>query len=126
MKLGDKLPIDPEEEEQLAGFLQEYGFEMVATCEPDTLPGDKDVILLHTSKEQLFKGLRRWAYRNDAVILYDPEGDYQGLDFLAVIIDSELVGSIPIPPTPAERFINSGLSYELIERTLMDLQADGT
>ena len=127
MESDDELSSDLGEEDErvLTEFLLELGFELVATCEPDTLPRDKDVVLLHTSNEQLFKGLKRWARRNSAVILYDLEGDCQGIDFLAVIIDSELVGSIPLPPTPTDRFINSGLNYELIERTLMDLQAHG-
>ena len=127
MESDDELSSDLGEEDErvLTEFLLELGFELVATCEPDTLPRDKDVVLLHTSNEQLFKGLKRWARRNSAVILYDLEGDCQGIDFLAVIIDSELVGSIPLPPTPTDRFINSGLNYGLIERTLMDLQAHG-
>ncbi|MCP4549773.1 MAG: hypothetical protein GY835_25235 [bacterium] len=122
---GDELSVDHDElDEDLFGeFLLEHGFEMVATRELSDLPKDKDVVLLHTSNKNLFKRLKRWARRNEAMILYDPEGDCRGLDLLAVVIDSELVGSVTIPPTPTERFINSGLSYELIERTLTELQS---
>jgi len=102
--------------------IRELGFELVATRDVESLPEGKDVVLLHTSNEQLFKGLKRWARRNDAVILYDPEEECHDLDLLAVVMDSELLGNISIPSTPTERFINSGLCHQLIESTLSELQ----
>ena len=106
--------------------IRELGFELVATRDVETLPEGKDVVLLQTRDEQLFKRLKRWARRHNAVVLYDPEGDCQELELLAVVMDSEMVGSVSIPPMPAERFINSGLRFELIERTLTELQAHGS
>lgn len=93
------------------------GFKMVAVEEYSKLPSDKKAFLLKTQSRKLERELKRWASRNNSVILLNPvKIDYEhGKRMFALVVDEDLKDQLPELESVKERLINSHHDVESIK-----------
>jgi len=73
------------------------GFKLVAVEEINKLPTDKKAFLLKTKNKKLQRELKRWASKNDVVILINPERikHKHCKRLFAFVIDDEFKNQMP-------------------------------
>lgn len=93
------------------------GFKLMAVEEFSKLPSDKKAFLLKTQNNELERDLRRWASKNNVVILINPEKiiyDHCKRMF-ALVVDHELKDQLPEIEFLKEGLIHSHHDLESIK-----------
>lgn len=122
--MEEELLKNKEDDELFMEFLLVNGFKMVATKNISSIQGNKPAILLQTENKQLFKDLKKWAWKNDVVILYNPlQHDFEiSKRLYAFVIDSDFVSNFPFPELLNGKYIKAEMEFDLLEDILTNFK----
>jgi len=100
------------------------GFNLVAVEECSKIPSDKKVFLLKTQDRELERDLRRWASKNNVVILVNPEKtEYEHCNrMFALVVDHELKDQLPVIESVKEGLIHTHHDLESIKDFLESIK----